>query len=186
MAIQPRILSEGLDMKRIRLLVPVLGLVLALLPSSAIAITQTTYHESVLGVETGQPTACPAPAQAGTSLSSFAGFARGTLNGVFQIAVCHTALTPNATIVGGAFTFHNSSTTVTGSFADGTVSAESPSLIGSLCIQKYTVSGDLSSKTWTKIPGTFAGKLVHYGLLTGGSCNPVFFATISGTADFVA
>jgi hypothetical protein len=171
-------------MKRIRLLVPVLGLVLALLPSSAIALTQTTYHESVLGIETGQPTACLAPAP-GTSLSSFAGFARGTLNGVFQIAVCHTAL-PNATIVGGTFTFHNSSTTVTGKFGSGTVSAESPQVIDGLCIQKYTVSGDLSSKTWSKIRGNFAGKLVHYGLLTGGSCNPVFFATISGTADFVA
>lgn len=173
-------------MKRIRLLVPVLGLVLALLPSSAIAITQTTYHESVLGIETGQPTACPAPATPGTSLSSFAGFARGTLNGVFQIAVCHTALALDATIVGGTFTFHNSRTTVTGSFADGTVAAESPQVIDGLCIQKYTVSGHLFTKAWAKIPGTFAGKLVHYGLLTGGSCNPVFFATISGVADFVA
>jgi hypothetical protein len=174
-------------MKRFRLLVPVLGLVLALLPSSAIASTPTTYQESVLGVETGQPTACPDPAPASSSLSSFAGIARGTLNGVFQIAVCHTALAPSATILGGTFTLRNNRTTVTGYFAPGgTVTAESPYVIGSLCIQKYTVSGGLFSKTWTKIPGIFAGKLVHYGLLTGTSCDPVFFATISGTATLTA
>src|SRR5205085_9166250 len=119
-------------MKRyIRLLVPVLGLVLALLPSSALA--STTYMESVLGVETGIPQStpqCPYP----DSVSSFAGIASGTLNGGFQIAVCHTQLGTSATIEGGTFAISNGASTITGSFAPGgTVTLVSNSVIGSLC-----------------------------------------------------
>jgi hypothetical protein len=164
-------------MKRIRLLVPVLALLLALLPSSAIASTPTTYQESVLGIETGPPQStatCPTP----NSVSSFAGIARGTLSGVFGIAVCHTPLDHSATILGGAFTVSNGTTSVTGSFArGGTVSYVSMIVIDSLCIQKYAVSGGLLPS-----PGHFTGKLVHYGFWTGRSCS-VFFATISGSAE---
>jgi hypothetical protein len=158
-------------MKRTFLLVPVFAVLLALLPSTAIA--STLYQETVFGIETGTPTACGA-----NSLSSFAGIARGTLNGGFAIAVCHTPLAPSATIVGGTFVLSNSATTVTGTFAfGGTVSYVSTVVIGSLCIQKFTVSGDLLPP-----PGHFAGKLLHYGAWSGTSCN-VLFATISGGAQ---
>jgi hypothetical protein len=157
-------------MKRIRLLVPVLGLVLALLPSSVSAMT---YHESVLGVETGppQPTdLCKSP----NSVSSFAGIASGRLDGVFQIAVCHAPLTTSAEIKGGTFVISNGVRTITGMFTSGLVSYVNTAFLGSLCIQTYSVTGTLSS-------GAFAGTLVHYGSVVGGSCN-IFFATISGRA----
>jgi hypothetical protein len=161
-------------MKRIRLLIPVVALVFALLPSSAFA--STTYQESVLGVETGPPQTTAACGTSG-SVSSFAGIARGTLNGVFQISVCHTPLNPGATILGGTFMLTNRTTAVTGFFANGgAVTFVSMSVIDSLCIQRYAVSGDL-----LPFPGQFAGKLVHYGHWTGTSCS-VFFATISGSA----
>jgi hypothetical protein len=166
-------------MKRMRLLIPVVALVFALLPSSAFA-SPATYQESVLGVETGPPQStatCLTP----DSVSSFAGIARGTLNGVFQIAVCHEPLNPipgtSAKILGGTFTLANRTTKVTGSLGSGgTVSFVSTSVINSLCIETYAVSGG---------PEHFAGKLVHYGHLTGTSCN-VFFATISGSALLTA
>ena len=165
-------------MKRIRLLIPVVALVFALLPSSAFA--SATYTESVFGVETGLPQStatCLTP----DSVSSFAGIARGTLNGVFQIAVCHTPLNPSAgtsaAILGGSFTLSNRTTTVHGTFGPGgTVSWVRTSVIGSLCIQKYDVSGG---------PELFAGTLLHYGHGTASSCN-VFFATISGSALLTA
>jgi hypothetical protein len=162
-------------MKRIRLLVPVIAFGLALLPSSAFA--STLYTESVIGVETGQPTACPASAL--DSLSSFAGYARGTLNGVFQIAVCHAPLSASgAKIDGGTFAISNGTKTIAGAFTSGEVFPPSLYVTGSLCIQKYVVSGALSS-------GKFAGTLVHYGFWTGSSCS-VFFATISGKATLTA
>jgi hypothetical protein len=166
-------------MKRIRLVIPVLALVLALIPASAMATATKTYVESVLGVETGPPqitVACPAP----NSVSSFAGIARGTLNGGFQIAVCHTPLSPSATISEGTFRLSDGRTVITGSFASGTVSYVTTFIVGSLCIQKFAVSGELSSSS-----GTFAGTLLHYGHGTVSSCN-VFFATISGKATITA
>ncbi len=130
-------------MKRIRLLVSIIALCLALVPLSAIAST-TTYTESVHGVETGLPQstqACPSP----WSVSPFAGIAAGTLNGGFLIAVCHTPIGPGgATIEGGAFTISDGATTVTGAFAPrGTVVPLSSQVTGSLCTQKYFVSGGL-------------------------------------------
>ena len=159
-------------MRRIRLLVSILAFGIALVPSSAIA--SSTYN--VLGVETGPPQSnqsCPAP----NSVSSFAGIAGGALNGVFQIGVCHTALgSGGATILGGAFTITNGATTVAGAFAPGgTVGPPNLRVTGSLCIEKFLVSGGLLPS------GQFGGKLVHYGVWTGSSCN-VFFATISGSA----
>jgi hypothetical protein len=160
-------------MKRIRLLVPVVALVLALLPTSASA--STTYGESVLGFETGVPQStaeCPAP----NSVSPFAGIAQGTLNGIAVIGVCHTPLNPGATILFGIFALTNGKTSVTGIFApNGMVSFVSTSVIDSFCIQKYAVSGGLLPS------GNFAGTLLHYGSWTGTTCN-VFFATISGNA----
>jgi len=166
-------------MKRIRLLVSIIALCLALVPLSAIAST-TTYTESVHGVETGLPQStqsCPNP----WSVSPFAGVAAGTLNGGFLIAVCHTPIGPGgATIEGGAFTISNGATTVTGAFAPrGTVVPLSSQVTGSLCTQKYFVSGGLLPS------GHFGGTLAHYGFWTGSSCN-VFFATISAKATLRA
>ena len=163
---------------KIRLLVLLLCLGLAFIPSTAMAAT--TYTESVRGIETGVPQssiACQAP----SSVSPFAGIATGTLVGTFQIAVCHTQLTTSgATIKSGAFTFSNGTTTVSGVFKrGGTISPPSLSVSGAFCIQKYKVTGDLSPA------GNFAGKLTHYGIWTGSACN-VFFATISGSATLTA
>ena len=162
-------------MKSIRLVVPVIALVLALLPSTVLA--STTYTESVLGVETGPP---QPSCQGSNSVSSFAGIARGTLNGGFQIAVCHTPLAPSAEILGGTFILSNGTTTVAGRFAlGGTVTYVTTFVTGSFCIQKFAVSGDLLPS------GHFAGKLLHYGSGTASSCN-VFFATISGSAELTS
>lgn len=164
-------------MKSIRLVVPVIALVLALLPSTALA--STTYTESVLGVETGPPQSTPSCLDP-NSVSSFAGIARGTLNGGFQIAVCHTPLAPSAEILGGTFILSNGTTTVAGGFASGgTVNYVTTFVTGSFCIQKFAVSGDLLPS------GHFAGKLLHYGSGTASSCN-VFFATISGSAELTS
>jgi hypothetical protein len=166
-------------MKRIRLLVSIIALGLALAPLSAIASTRS-YIESVHGVEIGLPQStqsCPST----WSLSPFAGVAAGTLNGSFLISVCHTPIgLSGATIEGGVFTISNGATTVTGAFAPrGTVTPLSSHVTGSLCTQRYFVSGRLLPS------GHFGGTLVHYGFWTGISCN-VFFATISGNATLKA
>lgn len=163
-----------LDMKRIRLLVSTVAIALALLPAAALA--STNYNEAVSGIETGFPystESCPSP----NSVSPFAGVADGTLDGIFQIAVCHTPLNPNAEILGGSFVLTNSAMTVSGQFAPGgTVSLVGGSVSNGICTQTYTVSGGLLPA------GKFSGALVHYGLWNGGSCS-VFFATISGRAQ---
>ena len=84
-------------MKRLRWLLLLAACVLALAPSGTRAAT--TYNETVAGIETGvpQPNAdCPAP----NSVSPFVGIATGTLNGGFAIGVCHSPLSPDATIWG--------------------------------------------------------------------------------------
>jgi hypothetical protein len=161
-------------MKCIRLLVPTVGLILALLPVTALA--STNYHEDVSGIETGFPYTtydCPAP----NSVSPFAGLANGTLDGTFMIAVCHTPLSPSAEILGGSFVLTSSAKTVIGRFArGGTVSLVGESVSDGTCTQTYAVNGGLLPD------GKFSGALVHYGLWTGSSCS-IFFATISGRAE---
>src|SRR5439155_23861811 len=141
--------------------VPVIALVLALLPSTALA--STTYTESVLGVETGPPQSTPSCLDP-NSVSPFAGIARGTVNGGFQIAVCHTPLMPSAKILSGTFILSNGTTTVAGGFASGgNVTYVTTFVTSSFCIQKFAVGGDLLPS------GHFAGKLVHYGSGTASS-----------------
>jgi hypothetical protein len=116
----------------------------------------------------------------GLAVSPFTGTAHGTLNGIFTIAVCHTPLSPSATILGGIFTVSNGTKTISGQFAPGgMVQFVSTDVEGSLCIQTYVVSGALLPA------GNFAGTLIHYGYWTGASCS-VFFATISGRALLTA
>jgi hypothetical protein len=158
-------------MKRIRLLLAGLAVVLSLLPSTVLAAGP--YTESVFGIQTGfSPSAA---ACQGAELSSFAGTAHGTLNGVFQIDVCHTQLDTTARITGGTYTLTNQETTLTGSFVPGgSVLLLAQNNYGALCIQRYAVSGGLTPG------GGFSGILTHVGFVANGSCN-VFFAFITGT-----
>ena len=165
---------EASRMKRLYLFGSVIAVLVALLPTEALAST-TTYTESVVGIETGTPTSCPG----NNSLSSFAGVVFGTLNGTFQAAICHTPLNPGATILGGTFLMSDGTTTVTGTFASGTVIHLVDLFAGSLCVQKYSVSGALV----TGFPpvGNFVAALTHYGFRDGAACH-VFFATVAGRA----
>ena len=163
-----------LSMKSIRLLLVTAAVILALAPATVLA--STNYREAVSGIETGYPyntVDCQPP----NSISPFAGVASGTLDGTFQIAVCHTPLAPNAEIVGGSFVLTSGTTTVTGQFASGgTVRLVTETVIDGSCTQTYSVSGGL-------LPGgKFSGTLIHYGYWTGVSCS-IFFATISGRAQ---
>jgi hypothetical protein len=160
-------------MKWIRPVVFGVALWLALVPTAVLA--STNYREAVSGIETGYPystVSCPAP----NSVSPFSGIAQGTLDGTFQIAVCHTPLNPNAEILGGSFVITSGPTTVTGQFArGGSVTLVGQSVLGATCTQTYAASGGLLPA------GKFSGTLVHYGLWNGSSCS-IFFATISGRA----
>jgi hypothetical protein len=159
--------------RRIRYSIAGAVALLALVPATVLAATN--YHEDINGIETGYPyttSDCAAP----NSVSPFAGSARGTLDGTFQIAVCHTPLSPNAEILGGSFTLTDGATTVTGQFANGgTVTLVNQSVLGTACTQTYAVQGALLPA------GSFSGQLVHYGYWTGTSCS-IFFATVSGSA----
>jgi hypothetical protein len=151
------------------------GLLFALLPSTALAATYT--ESTVAGVETGVPTACSPPVS-GDSLSSFAGVAFGSVNGTFNASVCHTSLsaTTPAKIVGGVFTLTNGSTTASGGFTGGSVTFEGAHFLGGLCVQKFGVAGTLTRG------GNFTATLTHYGF--GGACT-VFFATVAGSATVI-
>ena len=163
-----------LNMRPIRLLLLTTAVILALAPTTALA--STTYREAVSGFETGYPyntSDCLPP----NSVSPFAGVASGTLDGTFQIAVCHSPLDPDAEILGGSFVLTSGTTTVTGQFAPGgTVTLVNETVLDGSCTQTYSVSGRL-------LPGgKFSGTLTHYGYWTGLSCS-IFFATISGRAQ---
>ena len=159
-------------MKRMRLLLAGLAVGLGLAPSTVLAAG--TYSESIFGIETGfnpSPASCQRNEQ-----SSFAGTAIGTLNGTFQISVCHTPVAPNAMITGGTYTVTNQATTLTGNFVPGgSVTPVGLSNSGALCVQKYAVSGRLTPG------GDFGGILTHVGFAANGSCS-VFIAFITGTA----
>jgi hypothetical protein len=162
-------------MNRRYLLVPLVAVCLALLPTTASATT--TYTEPVVvGAETGQPTPCVSGN--GNSLSSFAGLAFGTINGTFTASVCHTALSSggSAGIVAdpaGVFTLTNGSTTVSGAFTTGGITHKSFAYFSRLCVEKFAVIGSLSNG------GSFDATLTHYAY---GSCSNVFFATVVGSA----
>ena len=161
-------------MKALRLLLSTVAVIMALVPATALA--STTYRESVSGIETGYPyntKDCQPP----NSVSPFGGVASGTIDGTFRVAVCHTALTPNAEILGGSFAIMGGTTTVIEEFSQGgTVTLVIESALDGTCTQTYAVSGSL-------LPGgKFSGTLTHYGYWTGGSCS-IFFATISGRAQ---
>jgi hypothetical protein len=144
---------------------------LALVPTTVLAGTYT--EPTVAGIETGVPV--PGCAGDQTSLSSFAGLAFGSINGVFTASVCHTPLTSTgANIVGGVFTLTNGTTTASGEFTGGTITPSTTTLIGNLCLQKFAVVGSLTKG------GSFSAILTHYAV--GAACAAVFFATVRGSA----
>ena len=153
---------------------------LALLPTTALAASTGT--ESISGVETGIPTAC-GPSGSGDSMSSFAGTASGTINGVWSASVCHSELSIHramATISGGHFRVsgfvHWRYVTTSGIFTSGYIGpgVETDYVINGVgtCTQVFRLS-----ITGT---GTFTATLVHYGAFFDRSCH-VLSATLKGT-----
>jgi hypothetical protein len=163
-----------------------LGLVLASIlaigsAATAVASTPTNHHDTVVGIETGQPTA---------GLSPFAGYAFGQLPGPWAAGVAHGNLPTTqgayGTITGGTFTL-TSSRTVTGVF---NFNAQGIQLLGTssdedsgLCTETYLISDTLQLVSPAGI-GSFVAVLRHYGFLVAGHCQ-VFFATVSGTVDLI-
>ena len=155
---------------------------MALLPTTALAASTAT--ESISGAEIGIPIAC-GPIGSGNSLSSFAGAASGTINGVWAASVCHTGLSTHgvaATISGGSFRVSGvvgwRYVTASGSFVGGSISPGVET--------DYAVNG---VGTCTQVfglrltgAGTFTATLVHYGTFFSGSCH-VFSATLRGTGQ---
>ena len=173
----PRFRTQGLAVA--------LGLaLLALLPTTAFAAS--TANERISGVETGIPSAC-GPSGSLDSISSFAGTASGTINGVWSASVCHTELSIGgaaATISGGAYQVSGfsgwrfvrvSGTFVSGSVGPGTESDHTIKGVGT-CTQVFGVNIKGTG------PAVFAATLVHYGAFFTGSCH-VFSATLNGTGQ---
>ena len=156
---------------------------MALLPTTAFAAS--TAREAISGVEVGIPVPC-GPSGSSDSMSSFAGAARGTINGVWSASVCHTALSiipgETATISGGVFQVSGISgwsyVRVSGRFSSGSIGTGTES--------DYTIKG---VGTCTQVfgmsingtgPSDFAATLVHYGAFFDGTCH-VLSATLNGT-----
>jgi hypothetical protein len=146
---------------------------------AATAVASTTYHDTVVGIETGQPTA---------GLSPFAGYAFGQLPGPWAAGVVHGTLPTNpgdyGAIITGNFTLR-SSQTVTGTFNPNLhgiqMLAASSDEDSGFCTQTYLIS-DTLQLTSPNGSGSFVAILRHYGFLVGGQC-AVFAATVSGTVD---
>jgi hypothetical protein len=169
-----------MPMIRIRTLAIAYGLALmALIPTTAFAAS--TAYESISGVEIG----IPIPCGSGESQSSFAGTARGTINGVWSASVCHTGLSTHgvaATISGGSFQlsgligwkYVRASGSISGSIGPGVESDHTVNGVGT-CTQVF-VLGIVGNATFP------AATLVHYGAFFAGSCH-VLSATLSGTGQ---
>jgi hypothetical protein len=116
-------------------------------------------------------------------MSSFAGTASGTINGVWSASVCHSELSINgamATISGGHFLVsgfvHWRYVTTSGIFTSGSIGTghETDYVANGVgtCTQVFGLS-----LTGT---GTFTATLVHYGAFFDRSCH-VLSATLKGT-----
>jgi hypothetical protein len=159
-----------------------LMLSMALAIGSAATVAASTarpYYDTVVGVETGQPTANTSP---------FAGYAFGQLPGPWTASVAHGNLptTPGQTgailtggfalttssqgVVAGTFDYNPTGITMLGSSSDED---------SGFCTQTYRIADTLTLVT-KQGSGYFSATLTHYGFLVAGQCN-VFFATVSGT-----
>jgi hypothetical protein len=130
----------------------------ATLALPATAAAQTTYTDSVAGLEIGVT----------ATSSTFAGKATGDLPGVWRAVVQRTPLTPHGTITGGTFVLWTvvagAPTRVSGTFAPGgSIVQTNP---GAGCTnQRYSVSGALTNVavgSATGGSGAFAVQLTHH------------------------
>jgi len=149
-------------------------LAMAVVPMVAMAVT---YIDSLRGGEY----------YATSTEGRFGGTATGALPGSWYIDVFHTQLNLNGTITGGTFSLgtvmNGQPTTITGNFANGTVTQTSGSGCGN---QTYELVGNLlsvgpqgSSHSGT---GTFNGVLTHYRYSLYDYCI-TYGASVTGTVN---
>jgi hypothetical protein len=166
-------------MRRIVVAVAAIAAVAVVVASPASAGTVPSY--SLSGIETGIPASAGGDEStspfAGAGFSWTAGFATWTAD------VTHHSLDACATlgdgcITGGDFSL-SGSTSITGSFADGSIHLVS-GRSAPPCTSKavYSVAGDLDLDGGGT--ATFTARLTHYQVQLFGVCVP-YFATVSGT-----
>jgi hypothetical protein len=164
-------------MRIARLALPFGAAVLLLI--GAVADAATTYSDAISGFEYW----------ATSTDGYFTGTASGDLPGSFTTHVVHSPLTTTpATITGGSFTLYTaiagSATTVSGTFASGTVAQIDQNTHGCRD-QHFAVTGTLANVgvdgTGTGT-GTFAATLTHYRTRINGEC-VTYFATITGSVS---
>jgi hypothetical protein len=140
---------------------------------AAVAITQVaafaapaSVHDSVSGAEYS----------ATATEGRFAGYATGTLPGVWNVDVFHTPLSGSgATITGGTFTIVGGQF-VSGRFDNGGAITQTSGFSG--CTnQTYNVRDTLNNGK-----GSFNATLTHYRFASGSSCI-TYGASVSGTVD---
>jgi hypothetical protein len=150
---------------------------------AATAVASTTYHDTVVGIETGQPTA---------GLSPFAGYAFGQLPGPWFAGVVHGNLPTTQGAYGeiyrgGYFTLTSGTRQIAGTFDPNPqgiqLIATSSDEDSGFCTQTYLISDTLKLVSPAGI-GSFVAILRHYGFMVGGQC-AVFGATVSGTVDLI-
>lgn len=126
------------------------------LPAQAAA--QTTYTDSVIGLQVGVT----------ATSSTFAGKATGDLPGLWKVVVQRTPLTPHGTITGGSFSLWTLlagvPTRVSGTFAPGGSIVQTDP--GAGCTnQRYAVNGALTNVavgSATGGSGAFVVQLTHH------------------------
>lgn len=130
----------------------------AVLALPAQAAAQTTYTDSVIGLQVGVT----------ATSSTFAGKATGDLPGFWRAVVQRTPLTPHGTITGGSFSLWTllvgAPTRVTGTFAPGGSIVQTDP--GAGCTnQRYAVNGALTNVavgSATGGSGPFVVQLTHH------------------------
>ena len=139
--------------------------------TAATATAAQTYRDTISGYE-----------YAFTSTDGrFAGSASGSLPGLWETDVRHTALclscTPTATITGGSFSLATGSGVVSGKFTGGTVQVINP---GASCTnQTFAVRGVLEAVRGSGT-GLFSATLTHFRHRILGSCVS-YAASVKGT-----
>lgn len=130
----------------------------AALALPATAAAQTTYTDSIAGLQVGVT----------ATSSTFAGKATGDLPGLWKAVVQRTPLTPHGTITGGSFSLWTllagTPTRVTGTFAPGGSIVQTDP--GAGCTnQRYAVNGALTNVavgSATGGSGAFVVQLTHH------------------------
>ncbi len=165
-------------MNRLRLVLAVVGTIVATCLTPLTAVAAPTYQDAVMGVEV----------YATSTEGQFTGQASGDLPGYWYADVVHTPLggsPATATIDGGIFDLytdlHNRSTLVTGQFTGGSVVQTGG--FSDCADQTYAVTGTLSKVGVYGRPdhgaGMFAATLTHYRASLDGYC-VIYAASIVG------